>query len=83
MDCMEDADRMAEVDDLVLRMGDLLYEAGLAPFDRVRYRTAEEEVWFIWSAEKKVVIVELRDTSLDALRGAITHNVRPADPALN
>lgn len=78
-------DRMEEIHELALRMEDLAYLAGLRKFDRVRYRTADEEVWFIWEHEEKlIIIVELRDTSLDALRGAVEQAVGPiGDPVLN
>lgn len=77
-------DRMDEIQEIALRMEDIAYLAGLRKFDRVRYRTADEEVWFIWEEEKLVIIVEFRDTSIDALRAAVERAVAPAgDPALN
>lgn len=78
-------DRMQEIHDIALRMEDIAYLAGLPKFDRVRYRTADEEIWFIWEEEKLVIIVEFRDTSLQAIRAAVERAVgRPVgDPALN
>lgn len=77
-------DRMEEIHEIALRMEDLAYMAGLKKFDRVRYRIADEEIWFIWEEEQLVIIVEFRDTSNDALRAAIERAVVPVgDPALN
>lgn len=77
-------DRMAEIDELVLRVEDMLYPSGMRAFDRVQYKTALEEVWFLWEEEKFILIIELRDTSHDALRAAIDASLKPAgDPALN
>lgn len=78
-------DRMEEIQEIALRVEDLAYLAGLGKFDRVRYQTASEEVWFIWEKEEQlVIIIELRDASLDAIRTAVEHAIRPAgDPVLN
>ncbi len=77
-------DRMEEIREIALRVEDMAYLAGLPKFDRVRYRTADEEVWFIWEEEKLVIIVEFTDTSLPAIRAAVERAVGPiGDPALN
>lgn len=77
-------DHMEEIQEIALRVEDMVYLAGLRKFDRVRYRTADDELWFIWEEEKLVVILSMRDTSLDAVREAVEQAVRPAgDPILN
>ncbi|MBO9534469.1 MAG: hypothetical protein J7513_15970, partial [Solirubrobacteraceae bacterium] len=59
---------MDDINELVLRVEDMLYPAGIRQFDRVRWRTALNELWFLWEDEKFLLIVELHDTSHDALR---------------
>jgi hypothetical protein len=77
-------DRMDEIQELALRVEDVLYPRGIRRFDRVQYKTAYEEVWFLWEEEKFILIVEMRDTSLDTIRAAIDHTFKSAgDPALN
>lgn len=77
-------DRMEEIQEIALRVEDMVYLAGLRKFDRVRYRTADDEVWFMWEEEKLVVIISMRDTSLDAVREAVERAVAPVgDPVLN
>lgn len=78
-------DRMEEIQEIALRVEDLAYLAGLRKFDRVRYQTASDEVWFIWEKEEQlVIIIELRDASLDAIRTAVERAIQPAgDPVLN
>lgn len=77
-------DRMDEIREIALRVEDMVYLAGLRKFDRVRYRTAADEVWFIWEEEKLVVIITFTDTSLEAIRAAVERAVGTVgDPALN
>ncbi len=40
-------------------MEDLCASGGLPPFDRVRFDTGAEELWFLWEETKLAVVVEL------------------------
>ncbi len=40
------------IDELVLRVEDLLYPRGIRAFRPVRYRTSDDELWFMWEEEK-------------------------------
>ncbi|MDO9355846.1 MAG: hypothetical protein Q7T55_19265 [Solirubrobacteraceae bacterium] len=63
-------DRMDHIKDICLRMEDLCADAGIPPFDRVKYASAPEELWFLWGEPKRCVIVEL-DAGPDALTAAL------------
>lgn len=75
-----------QIQDIALRVDDMLYDADVPPFDRVRWCTAERELWFIWEARKAVVIVELNEDlaptqTLDAMLAQVL--AQAGDPVLN
>lgn len=73
----------AQITELVLRMEDLIYAAGLPRFDRIRLVLAENDLWFIWEDRQLVVAVEL-DAGPDAVAGAFARATAVAgDPVLN
>lgn len=75
---------LEDVKDLCRRMEDLCVRGDLPPFDRVRLTTndqGDDEVWFLWEAQKKVVVVELTASPED-LTAALT-NAAAGDAVLN
>lgn len=59
----------AQMNELVLRMEDIVYMAGRPRFDRVRLVMDSHELWFIWEEDKLVIIVEL-DANPEAVAAA-------------
>lgn len=75
---------LEDVKDLCRRMEDLCVTGDIPPFDRVRLATnekGEDEVWFLWEDQKKVVVVELTAEPED-LTAALSR-AAPGDPVLN
>lgn len=75
---------LEDVKDLCRRMEDLCVTGDIPPFDRVRLTTndkGEDEVWFLWEEQKKVVVVELTAEPED-LTAALT-NAAAGDAVLN
>lgn len=77
-------DRMDLIQDLVLRMEDIAHMAGMPRFDRVRFESDPDELWFLWEEEKQAIVVEMADTSNEALMRAFHQSAAaPGDAVLN
>lgn len=72
---------LAHLKDICLRMQDIAASVGLGRFDRVTLMTDPDELWFMWEANKRIVVVELTATP-EQIAAAVAHSTS-ADPVLN
>ncbi len=76
-------DRMARVEEIVLRMEDLVHEAELPRFDRVRYDIGAEEVWFYWDEQQFATVVELTAAPAELTSAMAAAFAGSGNPVLN
>ena len=77
-------DRMDHIQDLILRMEDIAMTGGMPRFDRVKFVSDPDELWFLWEEDKRAVVLEMGDTSTEAMQRALTQaNAGPGHPVLN
>lgn len=77
-------DRMDLIQDLILRMEDIALMAGRPRFDRVKFMSDPDELWFFWEADKQAIVVEMGDSSEQAMRIALNQAMAAGgDPVLN
>lgn len=74
-------DRLDLIKDICRRMEDLCADAGLVPFDRVRFASDPDEVWFVWEEQKRVVVIEL-DADPAAMAATLA-KASAGDPTFN